>query len=98
MSLLTSSQCAALPPQVLCVLLQVPYFIIICFLVRTLSMGNGIGYGLNYLLILEVRFFLSPLSSGTSTAACCGLLYLLPSLPVVLSHILTSLLYLSSLF
>ncbi|XP_032751035.1 orphan sodium- and chloride-dependent neurotransmitter transporter NTT5 [Rattus rattus] len=40
--------------KVLCVLLQVPNFIIICFLVRTLSMGSGIGYGLNYLLILEV--------------------------------------------
>ncbi|XP_052019189.1 orphan sodium- and chloride-dependent neurotransmitter transporter NTT5 [Apodemus sylvaticus] len=39
--------------KVLCVLMLVPYFIMICFLIRTLSM-DGSGYGLRHLLILKV--------------------------------------------
>ncbi|GAB1292062.1 Solute carrier family 6, member 16 [Apodemus speciosus] len=39
--------------KILCVLMLVPYFIMLCFLIRALSM-DGSGYGLRHLLILKV--------------------------------------------
>ncbi|XP_028644674.1 orphan sodium- and chloride-dependent neurotransmitter transporter NTT5 [Grammomys surdaster] len=39
--------------KILCVLMVVPYFIMICFLIRTLSMSDT-EYGLKYLLVLKV--------------------------------------------